>query len=494
MGQLHASLPDRRDRAVTSRICAALRAQIADGVYAPGARLPSTRALAAELGVSRTTVTAAYDQLAAEGYLETRRGARARVPDGVAAGRRPPPREAAAAPAGLSRFAERLAALPADDRPAARAPVADFRYGDLSSSDFPTAAWKRATAAAILRRAPRLSYGDPAGSPELRAALRGYLWRARGLRCDLEQVVVVNGSQQGLDLCVRLLLDPGERAVVEDPCYVAARELLTAAGAEVVPVGVDEEGLRTHALPDARLAYVTPSHQYPLGGVMSARRRLELLAWARAAGAYVVEDDYDGEYRYDIAPIPTVHALDGGERVVYVGTVSKTLSPRLRLGYVVVPRTLAPLFAAAKRLADRHAPDVEQRALAALLSSGAYERHVRRARRWNAARRSALLDALRRELGEGVRIVGADAGLHLVAWLVRLPRSSEAPIAAAARAAGVGVYPVGPLYAAAAAVPDRPDHPGFVMGYASLSPREIADGVARLAAVVRAAEAETPAG
>jgi GntR family transcriptional regulator/MocR family aminotransferase len=239
---------------------------------------------------------------------------------------------------------------------------------------------------------------------------------------------------------------------------------------------------------------------------MSASRRQELLAWARQCEAYVIEDDYDGEYRFDVAPIPTLQTLDGARNVIYLGTVSKTLSPTLRLGYLVVPPALSAAFRTAKRLADRHTPSLEQEALADLIACGAYERHVRRARRRNGERRDALLTALQTELGDAVRVVGADAGLHVVAWLTPFPMDREAALVAAAREAGVGVYPVTPLYAPLPRDPlprdpssrdpasrpdppdaDRPNHPGLVIGYASLDQRDIARGVARLAAVLRAA-------
>lgn len=484
-------------KTITSRIGDAIRTQIADGVYPPGARLPSSRALAADLGVSRTTVTAAYEQLAAEGYLEVRQGARPQVPkglrlaglrpDGLKPGdlrmARPAPPDTGAPPPRLSEFGRRLARLPMHHPAETGAPAIDFRYGELAASDFPTLAWKRAVDAAILCRPSRLRYGDPSGSSELRSALQAYLWRARGLRCDPDQIIVVNGSQQGLDLCVRLLLDPGEPAVIEDPCYAAARDILVATGARLIPRMVDREGMRTERLPPARLAYVTPSHQFPLGSVMSVSRRQDLLAWARSCGATVIEDDYDGEYRFDVAPIPTLQTLDGAGTVIYLGTVSKTLSPALRLGYLVVPRPLIQAFRTAKRLADRHTPALEQSALAELLASGAYERHVRRVRRRNGERRAALLAALRTRFGDRVRVDGADAGLHVVAWLTRFPLDREALIVAAARAAGVGVYPITPLYDPSS-LSDRPDHPGLVIGYAGLDGREIALGIERLGAAL----------
>ncbi|SHI41614.1 GntR family transcriptional regulator / MocR family aminotransferase [Roseomonas rosea] len=473
-------------RRITHRIGETIKGQIASGLLAPGARLPSTRSLAVEWGVSRTTVTAAYEQLIAEGYLETRQGAPTQVARGLppAAGR-PDQTGPAACPDRLSAHGQRLREFVLPPTPDTGPLLADFRYGDLAAGDFPMLAWRKAAGAALLRRKARLRYEEPSGSSGLRAALQGYLWRARGLRCDAGQIIVVNGSQQGLDLCARLLIDPGERAVMEDPGYNLARQVLLAAGAEIVPVPVDEEGMRTDGLPLARLAYVTPSHQFPLGSVMSAARRRELLAWARHGGAYVIEDDYDSEYRFDIAPVPPLQALDQAARVIYLGTVSKTLSPTLRLGYLVVPPALSSTFAKAKRLADRQTPSLEQEALAGLIEGGAYERHVRRARRRNGERRAALLAALSARLGDAVTVVGADAGLHVVAWLNRVPRAREDALVARALAAGIGVYPIGPLYAPA---PDiaPPETAGLVMGYASLDEQAIDRGVRKLAEALEA--------
>ncbi|KRE17007.1 GntR family transcriptional regulator [Bosea sp. Root381] len=464
---------------VARRIVAAIKRQIADGTYRPGERLPSSRSFATEWGASRTTVSAAYGQLVAEGYLTVRVGARPVVAAGL--GAQPAPKERpAAVPRRLSEFARRVAAFPP---PAEREPfrIADLRYGDLSGADFPALAWRRALNKVSIRRPDRLRYGDPAGTPELRAELQGYLWRARGIACSAGQIVVVNGSQQGLDLCARLLLNPGDRFVMENPGYVLARHAFEASGGVAVPVPVDEEGVRTQALPAARLAYVTPSHQFPLGGVLSAGRRKALIGWAAAEGALVVEDDYDGEYRHGVAPIPPLQA-DAPELVIYAGTLSKTLSPTLRLGYLVVPTDLAALFGEAKRLIDRHAPQLEQEALAELLASGAYERHVRSVRRRNAERRAAMLAALAETFGERIVVTGAETGLHVVAWLNGIPNEREAGIQAAARQAGIGLYPVSPLYAAGTV---RPAQAGFVIGYAALDVVQIRAGVKALAEVLR---------
>ncbi|WP_245906597.1 MocR-like pyridoxine biosynthesis transcription factor PdxR [Teichococcus aestuarii] len=466
------------------RIQAAIVAGIREGRLPPGAALPSSRALAAEWGVSRTTATAAYEQLAAEGYVESRPGARPRVAAGLLppAPAAPPP---AAAPPALSGYGARLAALPPLPPPGSDALAVDFRHGELAPADFPALPWRRALAEALRRPPRRLRYGDPAGDPALRAALAGYLWRARGLRCAPEQIVVVGGSQQGIDLCARLLLDPGDRVAIEDPAYSLARHAFLAAGAVPEPHPVDREGLRTAALGAARLAYVTPSHQFPLGAVLSAARRQALLAWARREGAWVLEDDYDGEFRFGVAPIPPLQAMEqeGAERVLYLGTVSKTLSPALRLGYLVLPRALVAPFATAKRLTDRHASGLEQAALARLIESGAYERHVRRARRRHAARRAALLAALRAALGPRATVAGEEAGLHVVLWLEELPAALEPTLVARAGAAGLGLYPVGALYHPGGA---RPDKAGLVIGYAALGEAEIAEGVRRLRAVLEA--------
>jgi GntR family transcriptional regulator/MocR family aminotransferase len=382
----------------------------------------------------------------------------------------------------LSTFGERLRLAPPRWTEPPRGLVANFRYGELAPSDFPVLAWKKAVTAAMARKPERLAYDDPCGSLRLRTALQGYLWRSRSVRCELDQIIVVNGSQQGLDICARLLLDAGDRFVMEDPGYQMARHTFAATGAETVPVTVDAEGLQTALLDGikARLAYVTPSHQYPLGGVMPIGRRHQLLAWARKNDAFVIEDDYDSEYRYDTKPIPPLHALEGGDNVIYLGTISKTLSPTLRIGYLVVPVALRSLFAAAKQIMDRHTPLIEQVALAAMLESGAYDSHVRRVRRRNAERRQALLDALRRRFGDRVRIEGAAAGLHVVAWFDDLPHKREDALVQAARARGIGIYPVSALVAGAR----RSKTVGLVMGYSALETAQIERGCRLLAQAV----------
>ncbi|MGX9430552.1 MULTISPECIES: MocR-like pyridoxine biosynthesis transcription factor PdxR [Bradyrhizobium] len=493
MGQIKEHPKRDSGRMGARRIYEALRDQILGRTYGTDGLLPSSRALAGELGVSRSTVTVAYEQLAAEGFIDVRHGARPRVARSVVDGgkshavSRPPTRSVP-----LSEFGERLRKDPPRWTEPLRDLVANFRYGDLSPADFPVLAWKKAIVAAVTRRPERLAYDDPCGALRLRTALQGYLWRSRSVRCDVDQIVVVNGSQQGLDLCARLLLDVGDRFVMEDPGYLMARHTFAATGAIAVPIPVDGDGLETERLAgvEARLAYVTPSHQYPLGGVLPIARRHQLLAWARQSGACVIEDDYDSEYRYDTKPVPPLHALEEGHNVVYLGTISKTLSPTLRIGYLVVPAALRSAFAAAKQIMDRHTSLAEQDALASMLESGAYDSHVKRARRRNAERRQALLEALHRRFGDRVRIEGAAAGLHVVAWFDGLPQASEEALIRTARSKGVGIYPVSALYDRRRhGRRARPDAVGLVMGYSALEARQIDRGCKLLAAAVEEIEA-----
>ncbi|MDB5770729.1 MAG: DNA-binding protein [Burkholderia sp.] len=472
------------------RIYVLLRAQIADGTLAPGARAPSTRSLAAELGVSRTTVTAAYEQLAAEGFLVTSVGRAARIASPLAA---PTARgthsgqRAKSAPV-LSEFGRRLAGIGMPAMPHAEPVRFDFLYGAVAARDFPTLAWRRAYQAELLRQQPSLYYAPPEGDKSLRLALQGYLRRARGLVCDAGQIVVVHGSQQALDLCARLLLDASDSFVFEDPGYLMARRCFEVTGARCLAVPADADGLDTAKLPEGRrirLAYVTPSHQFPLGGVLPIGRRLELLQWAKRHEAWIIEDDYDGEFRYGQRPIDALQSIDADGRVIYIGTFSKALSPQLRIGYLVLPPELVPVFRHAKRLTDRHAPVLEQGVLAALIEGGAYERHVRRMRRENERRRGALLNAITRHLPKDVHVSGTAAGLHIVLWLPSMTSHDEPALVASARNSGVGVYPVSPLFADLHA-PIQPRAAGLILGYASLSREQIQQGILTLASVIHA--------
>ena len=474
-----------------------IRARMVDGTYAVGAPMPSTRALAAERGLSRATVTLVYEQLAADGFIETRLGAASRVASGAAAmadsKREAIPAAMLTHPATpLSAIGQRIAALglavPSLKQGAGEI---DFVYGPLSGSDFPTLAWMKALRVVERQRGGRLEYDDPRGSIELRRALQAHLSRARGLACSAEQIIIVSGSQQALDLCARLLVDPGETVVVENPGYRMAHHAFEAYGARLRFLGIDEQGATTDTLDSlgaAKLAYVTPTHQFPLGGFMPIGRRRQLLDWAGRSKTWVIEDDYDSEYRYAVRPEATLMSLDTHGCVVHVGTFSKTLSPQLRLGYMVLPLALAEPFAAAKRVTDRHAATGVQRALALLLEDGSYERHVRRMRRLQQARQMALLQALQHHLGVKAQVQGAASGLHVVVWLPSLPASAEQLLVAAAQRRGVRVHPLSPLFHPKS--PDRalPRPCGLVMGYALLQPDAIAKGVERLAQALEEVE------
>jgi GntR family transcriptional regulator/MocR family aminotransferase len=492
MGQFSIK-PAASSRGAQRRIYARLRAQIEDGTLAAGTRLMSTRAMAAELGVSRTTVTAAYEQLAAEGFVVTSAGKAATVANVIS----PPSRHAQGdsaqrkgLPTALSLYGQRVALMKPYSMALPQARI-DFRYGSVASRDFPALGWQRAYRAELVKRQPSLAYGHPEGEERLRNALQGYLRRARGLACDAEQILIVHGSQQGLDLCARLLLNPNDAFVFEEPGYRMARYCFEATGATALPIPVDVSGLDTRALPEddrVRLAYVTPSHQFPMGAVLSVARRLELLSWASRHRAWIIEDDYGGEFRYGQRPIDALQSMDAQARVIYVGTFSKALSPQLRQGYLVLPRELIHVFREAKRLTDRHSPRWEQNVLASLIESGTYERHVRRLRRENERRRRALLEAFEHHLAEHGRLVGMAAGLHGVLLLPRLRAQDEPRLQAIALERGVGVYPLSPLFAEpASAEYERPA--GLILGYAGLTAPQIHEGICMLGTVIREVEA-----
>lgn len=471
-----------------------LRHRILHGDLTPGARLPSTRVLARELGVSRNTVLYAYHQLLAEGYAVGHTGSGTYIastfPDMAPV--LEPPSSAPEPPRPhptptLSAYGQRVASGAAELMPYApprRGTIRyDFRYGLPAVETFPYAIWRRLLSRRV-RAATRqsLHYGTPAGYVPLRQAIAAYLQRARAVACDPEQIVIVNGSQQALDLAARLLVDPGDQVVIEDPNYQGARQVFRAAGARLLPVPVDAEGLDTRALPrdsvPVRLAYVTPSHQFPSGVIMSLSRRLALRAWAERVGAYILEDDYDSEFRYTGRPLEAVQSLDRTGRVIYVGTFSKVLFPSLRLGYLVLPRSLVSTFTAAKWLTDRHTSTFEQEVLSDFITEGHFERHLRRSRTRYSARLTALLEALREHLGDGIEISGASTGMHLLVWLNHtMPEAIDTVIDRAARA-GIGIYSVAPNFM-------RPmRRAGLLLGYTAMTPEEIRAGIRRLASVL----------
>ncbi|MCG8589219.1 MAG: PLP-dependent aminotransferase family protein [Proteobacteria bacterium] len=465
----------------------ALRGAILAGRLAPGARLASSRALAGELGVSRNTVLHAFERLVAEGYATAREGSGTFVADSLPGRRRERTRKRGqSARLRLSAVGRRIARdLPARGASWSlpREPLRfDFRYGEPAYSDLPLETWSRL----LGRRARRLSvrrlaYQPPGGAAELREALAGYLARARGVVCDPEQLLIVQGSQQAIDLCTRLLVDPGDTAVLEEPHYTGFAFCLAAAGAEIAAIPTDADGLRVGELervPRASLACVTPSHQFPAGGVLSLPRRLALLDWARRSGATVLEDDYDGEFRYQGQPLECLQSLDRDGRVVYVGTASKVLFPALRIGWAVVPPSLVRAFQDAKALTDTGTASVEQLAFADFVAEGHLERHVRRIRRLHAGRRAALLEAVDRELGDRGTVIGTAAGLHALLRLESLSARYVTRLRAACRERGVGVYPAAPFYAR------PPRRAELLLGYAALSEADIRAGIRRLAQAV----------
>ncbi len=321
------------------------------------------------------------------------------------------------------------------------------------------------------------AYGGAAGSLSLREAIATHLRRARAVACEASQVIVVNGSQQALDLTARVLLERGDGVAIENPHYLGARDVFQAAGARLIPVTVDHEGLNPAKLPDpARVVFVTPSHQFPTGAILPLARRLALLDWARRAGAIVIEDDYDGEFHYEGQPVESMQGLDAEGRVIYVGTFSRTVFPALRIGYLVAPASLVPALTAAKWLCDRHTATLEQETLAEFIATGAYERHLRRARRANALRRNALLDAIEKYLGDRVSVIGSGSGTHLTLWPRR--KCSEEWMIQQAASRGVGIQGLSRYYLG------RPARSGVMLGYARAKPDEIREGIRRLAECV----------
>jgi GntR family transcriptional regulator/MocR family aminotransferase len=466
------------------RVYEALRAAIVGGRLGRGTRMPSTRALAEMLGVSRTTLTSTFAQLISEGYLYAAIGSGTFVstdlPDDGAA-----PDDAAGPRAGERAF--RLSAYGRSVtkaeplEPPRLANTIDFRDGRPAFDRFPYDVWRRCIVRHVRAGANTFDYSsDPAGVRPLREAIAAYLARARAVHCDPDDVVIVTGSQQAIDLIARILIEPRDVVVLEDPGYPGAQRTFSAHGADVQGIPVDAEGLRVDLLRQlagpVRLVYVTPSHQFPLGAVLSFPRRLELLRWAEQCETIVVEDDYDSAYRYEGRPIPALQGLDASGRTIYVGTFSKTMFPALRLGYVVVPRALREVVVAAKAFCDRQSPALEQRALADFIADGSFERHIRRMRVLYRERRAALLDALRRYIGDRAQVIGDSAGMHLV---VRLHGIDEAALVARASRAGVALKSTLQHY-----LGDRPGSE-FVFGFAEHSPAIIDEGVARLACALR---------
>lgn len=469
-----------------------LREAILAGRLAPGGRLPPTRDLATELNVSRNTVITAFAQLMAEGYLEGNVGRGTFVSRAL-------PEEVLQVQADRARGGAAKAAPPQAARPllSSRGAVIaglgvqmgqeafrphPFRPGVPALDQFPLKTWERLSRRRWRTLSPGLlSYGHAAGYLPLRQAIAAYLGTARGVHCEVEQVLIVGGAQQAIDLTARVLLDPGDEVWFEEPGYPGARALLMGAGVRVIPVPVDEEGLAVEAArarcPQARLAYITPSHQYPLGVTMSLRRRLAVLEWAAQAEAWILEDDYDSEYRYVGRPLAALQGLDTAGRVIYVGTFSKVLFPGLRLGYMVVPPSLVDAFISAAALTNRCPPGPDQAILVDFINEGHFARHIRRMRTLYVERQAALVEAAQRHLEGLLELNPTEAGLHMMGWL---PEGSDDQAVARYLLAREIEAPALATYSLEAC-----HRPGLVLGYAGLRPGEIRRGVREMGEALR---------
>ena len=470
------------------RIYLSLRRDIVDGTILPGASLPSTRRLAADLRVSRGTVVTAYEQLRAEGYLDAKLGGGTRVsgsiPDlclravsepaqiGSRADTRQPSRRG-------QEIAEEFRSIPFDFTPAG--PRA-FRSTPPAIDIFPVDTWSRISSRQWRRATTRdLSYGQQMGYLPLRRVIADHVRAIRGVRCTVEQVMIVAGTQQAMDFCARALLDPGDSAWVEDPAYFGARGALVAAGAKIIPVGVDDQGIDVmegqRLCPDARLAIVTPSHQVPLGIPLSASRRRQLLEWADAANAFIIEDDYNSDFQYATRPLAALQAADNRGRVVYCGTFNKSLFPGLRVGFVIVPEPLIDAFVGTRFFSDIQPPYLEQATLAEFIAEGHYERHIRRLRAIYQGRRDLLLSELE-QCSRWLTPAHYDSGREVAVWLD--PALDDVFVAQAAKRAEVDVLPLSPWAIT------HPIRPSLRLGYSGIDETDIRIGVRRLTEVLRA--------
>ncbi|MGF6595632.1 GntR family transcriptional regulator/MocR family aminotransferase [Paraburkholderia sp. GAS448] len=457
----------------------ALRSAILDGKVAQGSRLPATRVLAEELGIARNSVLYAYERLAAEGFLEADRHGSVVAHLGLHA------QPSAALDRQLSVGLSRRVGGLRNDREALEEHVA-FRPGLPALDEFPLAQWRAAMERAWRRvDVTDLGYGGSQGHPSLRRAVADYLKVSRGVRCDVEQVFITDGTQTGLDAAARMLADSDDTAWIENPGYNGARAAFQSAGLRIVPIPVDAQGIAPTPAhwQDAppKLIYITPSHQYPLGSVLGLERRVALIDEARAHGAWIIEDDYDSEFRHEGPPLSAVQGLAPDAPVFYVGTFSKTLFPALRLGFMVVPAQLANAIALTMGEITRRGRVADQIALADFIDSGMYSRHLRRMRRLYSDRRRALLEALERHLRGVVTVSGGAGGMHLTVRLdVPLP---DVEISDIALTKGIVVPPVSRYCLPAE---DAGRYNGFVLGYAGVPADEIDGLVARLADVIDA--------
>jgi GntR family transcriptional regulator/MocR family aminotransferase len=459
---LHLELDGRGP--VYAQLFRALKAAVLDGRLAPGTRLPATRNLASALGLSRNSVLVAYEQLCAEGFVEGRVGSGTYVTELKVPQK---PRKERREVAAQSRYSARLRRIRDRNLVRQRGVRYDLQYGEPLANPSIINAWRRELVRAARRS--NIEYPDVRGLESLRQAICDYLARRRGVQADPDDVLIINGAQQAFALIARVLVDEGDRVVLEEPSYFGLRRLMQAHGAHIVPVPVDDDGIDCSRLPAAapKLVCLTPSHQFPLGAVLSFRRRLELLRYASAHGCWIVEDDYDGEFRYDGRPVAALRELDRDDRVIYVGTFSKVLFPSLRLGYMVLPRALRRDFTVAKWIADLGSPAIEQQALASFMGGPGFDRHLRLAAQALRQRRRALIGALEEHAGERVRVLDSPAGMHVVVWLPGFDRAACEALIEDARQRGVGLYSIAPHYLG------EPPAEGLLMGYAGLPAEDI---------------------
>ena len=463
-----------------------IRSAILTGKLRPGQKIPSTRYLAAELKVSRITVLYAFQQLSAEGYIEGSAGSGTYVaksnPDQVTRlGFDKQPRLINRSQCAGSRKISQLSAK-LSPFPTLPFGIEAFRVGLPALDHFPLSTWSRLVARHW--RQPKkemLMYGDRMGFGPCREAIAEYVTTVRGVRCDASQVMVVNGCQQGLELSVRALLDPDDPVWIEEPGYPGAVQALRGVTSNLIPVPVDEDGLDVkegiRRCPDARAAFITPSHQFPMGMTMSAGRRMMLVDWAFRNNSWIVEDDYDSEYDFRKRPIAAVQGMDTNARVIYVGTFSKVLFPSLRVGYLVIPSDLASAFCRVRQAADISHSTLEQAVLADFIREGHLARHIRRMRMLYMERNELLVSEIEEQLGATVEIVGAQAGMHLVCLL---PEGVEDTIVwQRAAKAGIASWPLSICYQR------KPQRGGLVLGYGGVDQKQIQDGVRKLAAIIQ---------
>jgi GntR family transcriptional regulator / MocR family aminotransferase len=439
----------------------ALKLAIRDGRIAVGTQLPPTRELAQELELSRTTVLAAYEQLRAEGYIDGRVGSGSYVSD---LHTRPITHHADASIPAPSRYAQRARDVRNWDIPRQHRGLRyNMQYGNPTLNPAINNIWGRELTRAAAYT--RLNVTEVAGVSSLRKQTCDYLARRRGIQVQADDILIVSGTQQAIELTARVLVNEGERVVLEDPHYFSAHQGLVAHGAELVPVRVDDDGLVCSELPETppRLIVVTPSHQFPTGSVLSMPRREALLAYAEQHQCWILEDDYDGEFRYDAHPLAALRALDERDRVIYVGTFSKVMFGGLRLGYMVLPATLRMDFLNAKYLHDIACPVIEQAALAHFMEDGGFERHLRLARKELKVRREALLAGLKDYARDRVTIRDTPAGMHLMVWLPGYDDARCQALVDYAHDRGLGLYPIAPLYLR------PPEMQGLLLGYCGLS-------------------------